>query len=552
MNRHSLFNLSRLAASVLLACSGACVLAADAPATVAASVPAVAPAARAYDLDADVTRAMKTFDVPGIAIAIVKDGKVIATRGFGVRKLGQPAAVDGKTVFEIASNSKGFTAAALAMLVDEGKLAWDDPVTKHLPDFQMYDAYVTHAMTVRDLLTHRSGLGLGAGDLLWWPTTTFSTDEIIEKLRYVRPATSFRNSYAYDNLLYIVAGKIIAQKSGKSWGQTMRERILTPLGMNATTTSLAENEGNPNTANAHSKIDGRIAAVKSMPVANAVGAVGINTNAEDIARWMTLLLDGGKIEGAPADAQGKEARLFSAAQGREMWSAQTPMRIGEPKPALAATKPNFLAYGLGFQLRDYHGKKLAMHGGALQGFYSRVLLVPEAKLGIAILTNAESSGALTALQYRLLDQYLGAAPSDWIGLIAAADKEAHDKELAKQGKANATRAAKSAPSLALAAYEGEYLDPWYGAISIRTEGGKQVMRFTRTPDLVGTLEHFQHDTFIVRWKERNFDADAYVTFALNADGSIERMKMAPISSETDFSYDFADLSFVPVKKASAN
>ena len=538
--------MNRIAASILLAFSSIAAGASFAQSPAASVAAAVAPAP-AFNLEADVTRVMKTFDVPGIAIAVVKDGKVIATQGFGVRKLGEPGPVDGKTLFEIASNSKAFTAAALAMLVDEGKLAWDDPVTRHLPDFQMYDAYVTHEMTVRDLLTHRSGLGLGAGDLLWWPTTSFSTDEIIEKLRYIRPATSFRNSYAYDNLLYIVAGKIIAQKSGKSWGDTVRERILKPVGMTATTTSLAENAGNPNVSNAHSKIDGKIAAVKAMPVANAVGAVGINTNAEDIARWMKVLLDGGKLEGAAKDAQGKEIRLFSEAQGREMWTAQTPIKISEPKPALAATKPNFSAYGLGFQLRDYKGMKLAMHGGALQGFYSRVLLVPEAKLGIAILTNAESGGALTALQYRLLDQYLGAAPSDWIKLVGDTEHEAHVKELARQKSATTTRAAKSQPSLALAAYDGEYQDAWYGKATIKAVGARHVISFAKTPDLTGELEHFQHDTFIVRWKERNFNADAYLTFSLNPDGSIERMKMAPVSTETDFSYDFQDLNLVPVK-----
>jgi CubicO group peptidase (beta-lactamase class C family) len=535
--------MNRLAASILLAFSAAGASYAQAPAT-----PVTAAAVPGFNLEADVTRVMKTFDVPGIAIAVVKDGKVIAARGFGVRKLGDPAPVDGKTLFEVASNSKAFTAAALAMLVDEGKLAWDDPVTKHLPDFQMYDAYVTHEMTVRDLLTHRSGLGLGAGDLLWWPTTNFSTDEIIEKLRYIRPATSFRGSYAYDNLLYIVAGKIIAQKSGKSWGETVRERILKPVGMTTTTTSLLENEGNPNVAHSHSKIDDKIAVVKAVPAANAVGAVGINTNAEDMARWMTVLLDGGKLEGRK-DAAGKEVRLFSAAQGREMWTAQTPIKISEPKPALAATRPNFSAYGLGFQLRDYKGMKLVMHGGALQGFYSRVLMVPEAKLGIAILTNAESGGALTALQYRLLDQYLGAAPSDWIGVIGDAEHEAHAKELARIKGAVSTRATKSQPSLALAAYDGQYQDAWYGMATIKTVGGKKVMSFARTPDLAGELEHYQHDTFIVRWKERNFNADAYVTFSLNPDGSIERMKMAPVSTETDFSYDFADLTFTPVKAA---
>ena len=539
--------MNRLTASILLAF---CAVAAGASGAQGLASPvaltAAAPAT-AFNLDADVARVMQTFDVPGIAIAIVKDGKVIATRGFGVRKLGQPEAVDGKTLFEIASNSKAFTAAALAMLVDEGTLAWDDPVTRHLPEFQMFDAYVTHEMTVRDLLTHRSGFGLGAGDLLWWPSTRFSTDEIIEKLRYIRPATSFRASYAYDNLLYIVAGKIVAKKSGKSWGETVRSSILQPLGMTATTTSLAENAGNPNVANPHSKIDGKIAAVKAMPVPNAVGAVGINTNAEDIARWMTVLLDGGELKSAGKDAQGKAPRLFSAAQSREMWTAQTPIRISEPVPALAATRPNFFAYGLGFQLRDYHGMKLALHGGALQGFYTRVLLVPEAQLGIAILTNAESGGALTALQYRLLDQYMGAAPSDWVKLVSETENAAHAKELARQNSAQGTRAATSQPSLALAAYDGAYQDAWYGKATIQSVGAKHVISFAMTPDLTGELEHFQHDTFIVRWKERNFGADAYVTFSLNPDGSIERMKMAPISTETDFSYDFADLTFVPVK-----
>ena len=538
MNVHS---MTRIAAAILLVFSIGSAAAQTAAAPAVLSIPAAA-----YDLDADVARSMKTFDVPGMAIAIVKDGKVIAARGFGVRKLGESVPVDGKTLFEVASNSKVFTAAALAMLVDEGKLAWDDPVTKHLPDFQMYDAYVTHEMTVRDLLVHRSGLGLGAGDLLWWPTTQFTTDEIIHKLRYIKPATSFRSKYAYDNLLYIVAGKIIAQKSGKSWGQTVRERILTPVGMAATTTSLAENEGNANVAHSHSKINGKISVVKAVPADNAVGAVGINTNAEDIARWMTVLLNDGVIR---QDAAGKETRLFSARQSREIFTPQTPMKISDGNPKLAASRPNFFSYGLGLQLRDYKGRKVALHGGALLGFYSRVVMVPEEKLGIAILTNAESGSAMTSLQYRMLDHFLGAAPSDWIKLYDEVDAETLAKDMAAQAKTKTTRAAKSSPSLALASYDGQYEDHWYGKVSIRQVGNKRVMSFLKTPDLTGELEHFQHDTFIVRWKDRHFNADAYVSFALNPDGSIERMKMAPVSSEIDFSFDFADLTFTPVKKA---
>ncbi|MES2351310.1 MAG: serine hydrolase [Pseudomonadota bacterium] len=529
------FSHTFVCAALLLAFSNVA-LAADAPAVPAAPATAAAPV---FNLDADVERALKTFDIPGVAIAIVKDGKVVAAKGYGVRQRGATAPVDGKTQFEIASNSKAFTSAALAMLVDEGKIGWDDPVTKHLPGFQMFDSYVTGQMTVRDLLTHRSGLGLGAGDLLWWPTTNFSTDEIIARLRYVKPATSFRNSYAYDNLLYIVAGKIVAEKSGKSWGETIHDRILAPLGMNGTTTSVAQMLASSNYSAPHSKINDRNAVVKPMPVENAVGAVGINTSAEDIARWMNMLLGGGKLE------DGKQ--LLSAKQLNEMWSEQTPMRIRDPKPALAATRPNFAAYGLGFSLRDYKGRKIAMHGGALQGFYSTVLMVPEEKLGIAILTNAENSPVMASLYWRILDQYLNVPASDWISLYAEQEAAMHKEELERQGKEVSARAAKSSPSLPLASYDGEYEDAWYGKISIRAEGKKHVMSFARTPDLVGELEHFQHDTFIVRWKERNFNADAYVSFALNPDGSIERMKMAPVSTETDFSYDFRDLTFTPVK-----
>jgi CubicO group peptidase (beta-lactamase class C family) len=539
---------NRIAAALLLAfASIAIASAAGADADLAdlagAARPAAADPMPAFDLDADARQALKTFGVPGMAIAIVKDGRVLAARGYGVRRLGEHTPVDGKTLFEVASNSKAFTAAALAMLVDEGKLNWDDPVTEHLPGFRMYDAYASGAMTVRDLLVHRSGLGLGAGDLLWWPTTTFSADDIIGRLRYIKPATSFRSSYAYDNLLYIAAGKIVADKAGKPWGEAVRERILAPLGMDGTVTSVVQMRASGNYAAPHSRVGQRQTVVAPMLVENAAGAVGIDTSAEDMARWMNLLLAGGKLP------DGRQ--LFSAERARELWTEYTPMKISEPPPALAATRPNFAGYGLGFNLRDYQGRKLVLHGGALQGFYSRVLMVPEEKLGIAILTNAENSPLMTALQWRILDHYLQVPARDWIRLYAEDEARNHGEELARQGQAVAARAQRSAPSLPLVAYDGEYRDPWYGSVTIREQGGRHVLSFSRSPDLTGELEHFQHDTFIVHWQARHLNADAYVTFALNPDGSIERMKMAPVSGETDFSFDFADLEFKPVKPPKA-
>lgn len=478
---------------------------------------------------ADAERVMKLFDVPGIAIAVVKDGKVIESRGFGVRAVGSPAAVDGQTLFEIAANSKAFTAVMLAMLVDEDKLAWDDPVTQHLPDFQMFDPYVTREMTVRDLLANRSGLGEAVGDLMWWPSSTFSTDEIIHNLRYLPPATSFRSTYTYEYLPFIAAGKIVAQANGMSWGDAIRARILTPLGMTHTTTGAAESAGIVDQAAPHSVIDGKTTVIKRMPMPNAAGAMGISSSADDMAKWMMLLLDGGQSRG-----------LYSAARAHEMWTPQTLIPIAAPKPQLAATAPTFAAYGLGFDLRDYRGVQLVSHRGWQFGLYSTVVMAPSAHLGIAILTNAESGPALNALKYRLLDRYLGNAPTDW--LAAYAEGAASEEE------AGPAPVAPSTPSLALTAYDGEYRDRWYGSATITQVGSRHVLRFAKSPDLTGDLEHYQHDTFIVRWTERSLHADAYVTFALRPDGGIDHMTMAPISSETDTSFDFGDLTFTPVRR----
>jgi len=490
--------------------------------------------------DSYAARVLNEFQVPGIAVAIVKDGKVVLAKGYGVRKLGESAPVDAHTLFGIASNTKAFTSAALAMLVDEGKITWDDPVIKYIPAFQLYDPYVTREMTIRDLLTHRSGLGLGAGDLLWWPPSDYSRDEIIRRFRYVKPATSFRSRYAYDNVLYMVAGQIIPAVTGKTWDEFIRERIFKPLGMTESNTSVSAFRTGDNIAIPHAPVDGRIEAIKYINLDNVGPAGAINANVTDLAKWVILQLEGGLIP----DSGNK--RLFSQRQAREMWTAQTITPLGDPPPLLAALKANFSAYGLGWGLTDYRGKKIVSHTGGLPGYVSRVALIPDLKLGVVVLTNQESGGAFQSIVYHVFDYYLGAPETDWTAAFRTLEEQGKARAAEVEKQQAAGRAADSKPSLPIAKYAGRYVDAWYGEATIGQENAKLVLRFSHTPALTGDLEHWQYDTFKVHWRDRSLNADAFISFALKPDGTIEQMKIVPISPLTDFSFDFQDLLFTPV------
>ncbi|MBP1661608.1 MAG: Beta-lactamase, partial [Candidatus Aminicenantes bacterium] len=494
------------------------------------------------DIDALVDRVMKAFEVPGLALAIVKDGKVALAKGYGVRKLGDPAPVDARTLFGIASNSKVFTATALGLLVEEGKIAWDAPVVDYLPWFMMYDPYVTRELTVRDLLVHRSGLGLGAGDLLWWPESTYNRRQVAERLRYIKPATSFRSAYAYDNVLYLVAGEVIQAVSGMSWEDFVADRILKRVGMTASNVRHSAAAEAGNVATPHAKVEGAVRPIAPFTSDNTNPAGGINSGAEDMAKWMLVRLARGKLADGTA--------LYSERTARQIEAPVTIMPNPAPPAELAPLKSNFRAYALGLDIRDYRGHLVVNHTGGLPGYVSMVTLIPERKLGIAVLTNAESTAAFSALTQQIVDHDIGATPMDWTAAYVKvlARLEAQTAEML--GKSATARDASSKPSLPPAKYAGVYTDAWYGDIAIEEAGGKLVMRFTRTPALVGDMEHWQHDTFIVRWRDRELRADAYVTFALNPDGSIERAKMAAVSPETDFSYDFQDLDLRPARKAS--
>jgi len=504
------------------------------------ALPAFSQPAALRDLDEYIQRAMKTFDVPGVAVAVVKDGQVVLAKGYGVRRLGESASVDPHTLFGIGSNTKAFTTASLAILADEGKLSWDDRVVDRLPGFQMYDPYVTHEMTIRDLLTHRSGLGLGAGDLLFFPPSSYTREDIIYKLRYIKPETSFRSKYAYDNLLYMVAGQIIPAVTGEQWQDFIRERIFATVGMNDSTTTVAAFRSGTDFATPHSEVEGKLTPIAAAQIDNLAPAGAINSSVTDMAKWMMVQLAGGKLPDG-------DKRLFSEKEGREMWSAQTILPVGEPPAALAALRINFAAYGLGWVLRDYRGRKYVSHTGGLPGYVSQVALIPDAKLGVVVLTNQEATGILSSIVDRILDAYLTDQQTDWTtvfhDLVEKQRAQAADVEKKHSGERNAA----SKPSLALEKYAGEYVDAWYGDISISSEPKGLVMRFSHSPALTGDLEHWQYDTFVAHWRDRSLAADAFVAFSLNPDGSVNQVKMVPVSSLTDFSYDFQDLLIKPKK-----
>lgn len=493
--------------------------------------------AQAY-LDDAVERARKAFNVPGIAVAVVKDGKVVVAKGYGVRKLGDPAPVTPHTLFGIASNTKIFTAAALAMLVEEGKLAWDDRVVDRLPGFQMSDAYVTREMRVRDLLCHRSGLGLGAGDLMFFPVTDLSAADILYRLRFVPLATSFRSSYAYDNILYTVAGALIQQASGKPWATFIQERFFAPLGMRASKTSIKDLLPGDDAVAPHAMVSETLRPMPHMPLDNSAPAGAIVSSAEDMAKWVLALLAKGDL--------GKGQRLFSEKQAKVLMTPLTLLPVGEPPAPIAEAKAQFMNYAMGLLVMDYRGHLKVSHTGGLQGMVSEITMLPGLDLGVVVLTNQESGAAFQSITKTVLDHYLGAPPKDWVASYLEVQNQRRAKASAAVAEAASARNAKSSPSLPLAAYAGRYRDPWYGDVIVEAKEDGLAIRFTHTPGLTGRLEHWQYDTFVARWQDRSLDADAYLTFSLKPDGSIGQARMEAVSPSTDFSFDFQDLVLSPV------
>ena len=489
------------------------------------------------DLDAYVARSMKTFEVPGMAVVIVKDGKVVLLKGYGVRKLGESTPVDENTLFGIGSNTKAFTAAALATLVDQGKISWDDPVYERLKGFEMYDPYVSKEMRIRDLLCHRSGLGLGEGDLMFWPHTTFTRDDVVYRLRYLKPATSFRTTYAYNNLMFVTAGQVVAAVSGESWDDYLRKKIFLPLGMKDTNTSASAYKAGADWASPHSKVEGKLQPIPIENLDNAGPAGSINSSVADMSKWVLLQLNHGKIPGT-------ETRVFSEQTSQDMWAQQMVVPVQPAPEEIKNLQAHFSGYGMGWGLRDYKGRKLVSHSGGVAGFVTRVMLVPEENLGVVILTNAEEDQAFEAVLYHVLDAYLGGPTEDYITAFKALEDKERKNADETMSKAAQARTAESKPSLPLEKYAGDYSDPWYGKVTIRPEHGGLLLNFERTEKGLADLQHWQYDTFKAHWRDRTVE-DAFVTFTLRPDGSVDHFTMLAVSPLADFSFDYQDLYFTP-------
>jgi CubicO group peptidase (beta-lactamase class C family) len=463
-------------------------------------------------LDSYIEHAMRAWGVPGLAIAIVKDDSVVLAKGYGVRELGKPEPVDAHTLFAIGSNTKAFTAAAIGILVDEGKMRWDDPVTAYLPWFQLYDPYVTREITIRDLLSHRSGLGR-QGDLLWYGSA-YGRDEILRRVRYLHPTSSFRSQYGYQNIMYLAAGQALGAAAGRTWDEVIAERLFRPLGMTESNTSVTALQGETDVATPHLITDGTARPIPWRNIDNIAPAGSINSSVADMARWIRLQLANGGFE------------------GKQIIRAQTIAELRRPEIAIPSPadtlfpSTHFTLYGMGWVLQDYRGRELVWHNGGIDGMLSEVRLVPEAKLGIVILSNAEGHNMNPAIAYRIIDAYLGGPVRDWSAIFLARYRAALARQQAAEQAVVAARRPDTRPSLPLEQYAGTYADTLYGNATVTLEQGRLVLRYG--PAFTGDLTHWHYDTFRVTWRHPRLGS-SFVTFTLDARGKVADMDVQDIT-----------------------
>ena len=494
------------------------------------------------EVDELVEDAIQKFDVAGVAVGIVKDGKVIHTKGYGVKSIETNENVNEHTNFAIASNSKAFTTAALAILVEEGKLSWTDKVKKHIPEFTMYNAYVTENFNIQDLLTHRSGLGLGAGDLMLFPGgSDFTINDILTNFQYFEPQSAFRTKFDYDNLLYIVAGEVIKRVSGMTWEKFVATRIHQPLKMDNTFSTFSLIDDKSNVATPHSTETGPLTALhKTSKMQELNGAAGgIYSNVDDLCKWMLVHLNEGKYNGD------LDKHLFSQASQREMWKIHTNLNVnGNPR-----YNSHFKGYGLGWILEDVNGNLSVSHTGGLAGMLSKTILIPDLELGVVVLTNTSNGGAgvFSAVTQTIVDSYLGLDDFNWTDKNYK--KYSSVKNVGDSVSNKVWEAVEKVDKIEIEQknYIGIYRDNWFGKIEIFLKDGQLWFKSFRSPKLNGPMYFYKANTFAIKWEYRNMNADAFAMFNLDEEGVAKSISMKGISPNIDFSFDFQDLDLKRVE-----
>ncbi len=484
-------------------------------------------------IDQYIINAKNEWNIPGMAVAIVKNDKVIFSKGYGIREYGEKKKVSDESLFAIASNTKAFTSAALSILVDEGKISWDDPVRKYLPWFKLYDPYVSENITIRDLLCHRAGFKTFAGDLIWYGTT-YSRREVIERAKYIEPTYGFRAHYGYSNIMFITAGEIIPAVTGKSWDEFIKEKFFAPLGMKNTNTSIRDFKKDENIATPHHvEIGQNPIPVEYVNWDNIAPAGSINSNVKEMANWIRMQLNDGTFEGN---------KILAPTQIREMRTPNISHFISARSEKNMPSK-HFSAYGLGWGLYDYHGKKIINHGGGAEGMISKVVLVPEENLGFVILTNSINY-LPTALSNYILDIYLAQEEKDWSTIYFESYMRGEKRQKEDEIKAENDRNKDSKPSLSLASYTGKYRSKMYGDVEIKQSNGKLELDFIPSPIYIGDLTHWQYNTFSIKLRKTYSLPKGTVNFILDENAKVKQVEIDIPNPD----FNFTELKLYRVNK----
>src|SRR5262245_16705786 len=480
--------------------------------TIALSLSASAQAVDQAALDALMNEAMKHWETPGSAVVVVRGDEVVYLKGFGVKDVDTKKPVTPDTIFAIGSTTKAFVTAAMAILADEGKMSWDDPVRKHLPYFRLSDPLANENVTLRDIVTHRTGLI--RHDLLWYGSP-WGREEIIKRIGFVPLTYGFRTTFQYQNIMFLTAGQAVGAASGSTWEEFTQKRIFDPLGMRSANFSALRAEKAPDHASPHSKRGAKIEVIRWRNLDNAGPAGSINASARDLSNWIRLHLNDGVVGGK---------RLISSENLREMHTPQMVIRNeGRWKLFFPESDSSQLSYGLGWFINDYRGHKLVMHGGTIDGFRASVMLVPKSKIGVAVVANLAGTHMPEATCYNIVDLMLGLPKKDWNAYISEEVKKLEAAQTSSMSARSGKRHSNTKPSRDLAAYSGIYEDAAYGQAQVLLDGDKLVIHWS---NFKSRLDHFHYDAFTATDDALKGEQ---AVFSLGADGEVSGMNFLAVN-----------------------